>query len=98
MASIDRCVPSNEKSMVNLISLFFLVMICRIEKADAFSLRFLRPPSSTLTAQTGYNAHTTSSLKAIATDKSNVVAVTDSNYRELFGGEKVLLLDAFAPW
>ena len=81
--------------MINLISLFFLVLICRIGNSDAFSFRFFRPQSST---QTGHKANVASSLKATATDKSNVVAVTDSNYRELFGGDKVLLLDAFAPW
>ena len=34
-----------------------------------------------------------SSLKA-----NNLVPIDDSNYRELFRGEKFLLLDAFAPW
>lgn len=37
-----------------------------------------------------------SSLKAVGSN--SLVAVTDSNYRELFGGEKFLLLDAFAQW
>jgi hypothetical protein len=96
MASISRRVPFREISMINLITAFTLAIILFIENVHAFSSRHLHPPSTTRIAQTRYSADSTSLPKAIG--KSNVVAVTDANYRNLFGGEKVLLLDAFAHW
>ena len=82
--------------MSYLVSMVFLIMVLRNENGEAFSFRSLSPTASILSTQTRYNDDGVSSLKA--TKSSNVVSVTDSNYRELFGGEKPLLLDAYAQW
>lgn len=88
----------NAKFMVSFINIFVLAVLLQSETVNAFSPRSLHRPSSILTSQTQnrYNANSSSSLKA--TGQNNLVAVTDSNYRALFGGEKFLLLDAYAQW
>mmetsp|Transcript_9673 Transcript_9673/g.24115 ORF Transcript_9673/g.24115 Transcript_9673/m.24115 type:complete len:232 (-) Transcript_9673:1275-1970(-) len=92
MTSINRSTSSNNNAVVSLVSVVFLVMLFEVEKVGAFLFRSHHLPPVTLTAQTRYDAYSSTSLKA------NVVPVTDSNYRELFQGEKPLLLDACAPW
>ena len=96
MTLIGRCIPLNEKAAIRLIIVYFLAMGFELEKVGAFLFRSHNLPRFSLTAQTRYTADNTSSLKV--TKEGSVVPVTDSNYRELFGGEKPLLLDAFAPW
>ena len=64
---------------------------------DAFSSRPHQLTTVTPIAQTRNSVGgRTSALRA--TDEGNIIPVTDSNYRELFGGEKPLLLDAYAVW
>jgi thioredoxin 1 len=96
MVSVLGRVPSGSKSMFPVATITFLLFLFGIENADAFVSRFLHHRSLTATAQTMQGTESVSLLKA--TDTSNLVAVTDSNYRELFRGEKYLLLDACAKW
>ena len=66
------------------------------EEVDSFLLPSTHPSSSFPTARRTSHANHGSSFRAIK--ETNIVSVTDSNYRELFRGEKFLLLDAFAQW
>lgn len=74
-----------------------IVMSFEIGGADAFLSRPHQLTTVTPIAQTRNSVvDRTSALRA--TDGGNIIPVTDSNYRELFGGEKPLLLDAYAVW
>lgn len=96
MTPIGLHSPSNKKSAVSLLSAILLVVIFEVEKVGAFLFRSYQLTPSTLTVTTISNADRISPL--MATKGGNIVPVTDSNYRELFGGEKPLLLDAYALW
>ena len=91
MTPARRCIPYITTSMVSLVIVIVLVAISQIEKVHAFSSRSLHPTPSVVTTRTSV-----SSLKAVGSN--SLVAVTDSNYRDLFGGKKFLLLDACAQW
>ncbi|VEU37459.1 unnamed protein product [Pseudo-nitzschia multistriata] len=70
--------------------LFFVLVSNGIEKAQSFSVRPLHPPST--------RSYTGNDSLLNAVNSKSIVAVTDSNYKELFSGEKFLLLDACAQW
>lgn len=82
--------------MTLFVSVNILSFVIRIGKIKAFPFRSLHPPQSVISTPTRNNADIPTLLNAAG--KSNIHAVTDSNYRELFQGEKLLLLDAFAQW
>ena len=97
MTTIGRRISNGKKA-----TSFFIMVVCmmislRIGTVQAF---LSRPRRSTLSIPIAQirngDADRTSAL--MATDEDNIISVTDSNYRELFRGEKPLLIDAYAVW
>ena len=97
MTLIGRSIPYSKKATSYLAMFVSLVMSFQIGGVDAFLSRPHQLTSAFPIAQTrNCGVDRTSELRA--TDECNIIPVTDSNYRELFGGEKPLLLDAYAVW
>jgi len=96
MKFIDCCIFPRANSITLLAVIYISLFIIRIENINALSFRSIQPPQSIISTPTRNDADIPNSLNAAS--NSNVLAVTDSNYRELFQGEKLLLLDAFAQW
>eukprot|EP00536_Pseudo-nitzschia_multiseries_P009470 jgi/Psemu1/325658/estExt_fgenesh1_pg.C_2640013 len=67
-----------------------------ITETKAFSCSSFSSLSSVLTTRARSNTKSSSTKKIDS--RINLIPVTDSNYRELFSGEKYLLLDACAQW
>ena len=96
MISANRHVLSSDKFMVLLLYTVSFLSLFQTGSITAFLIRSCHPRTFIPTSESRYDADCSSLLKAV--DKSNVIEVTDSNYRELFRGDKFLLLDAFAQW
>ncbi len=97
MTPIGRRISYDKKATRFFVMLVCTIMSFEIGKVDAFLSQPHQLTSSIPIAQIrNCNVDRPSALRA--TDEGNIIAVTDSNYRELFGAEKPLLLDACAVW
>mmetsp|Transcript_16609 Transcript_16609/g.45744 ORF Transcript_16609/g.45744 Transcript_16609/m.45744 type:complete len:219 (-) Transcript_16609:301-957(-) len=85
----NRCHVTGMTALINVV-LFLVLLSGGINEAKGFSV----PLSSVLT--TSVRRNTNFPLKTDT--KVSLISVTDSNYRELFSGDKYLLLDACAQW
>ena len=92
----NRHFHSSSKSMIFWGYTVYSLLLFRIGNTAAFLNRPVNRRVTISTAKVRYDTDSFSSLKLA--DKSNVITVTDLNYRELFQGDKFLLLDAFAQW
>ena len=99
---ICPCLISSRRRIFTVIGvLLSVIIISGVENdvVNGFSPTSTRPLTTTRTANNNNkkiiigSSFLSSSLKA-----NNLVPIDDSNYRELFRGEKFLLLDVFAPW
>lgn len=92
----NRHFHSSSKSMIFWGYIVYSLLLFRIGNTAAFLNRPVNRQVTIPTAKVRYDTDSFSLLKVA--DKSNVITVTDLNYRELFQGDKFLLLDAFAQW
>ena len=96
MVFVNRHVLLNSNSMLFWGGIVSFLLLFKIGKISAFLDCSLHPRAFIMNANGRYFTDSFSILKIA--DKSNVIKVTDLNYRELFRGEKLLLLEAFAQW
>ena len=97
MTTIGRRISNCKKATSFLIMVVCMVTSLRCGTVQAFLSRPQRSTLSILIAQIG-NSDADRTFALMATDEDTIISVTDSNYRELFRGEKPLLIDAYAVW
>ena len=97
MTTIGRRISNWKKATSFLIMVTCMVTSLRCGTVQAFLSRPQRSTLSIPIAQIG-NSDADRTFALMATDEDTIISVTDSNYRELFRGEKPLLIDAYAVW